>query len=132
MLLHGESVHSVSLTYFLFLKFQLVCLVCCVLYVVFILVPLFLFRLLFFLCSSSVCLSFFGFCSLCRGGEFGVCACHGYIFFPSVSIFRFPLLLVPRRGVEFKASLLVAYLWLAHDTFLPARLCLRCSVLFAV
>ena len=48
MLLHGESVHSVSLTYFLFLKFQLVCLVCCVLYVVFILVPLFCFVCCFF------------------------------------------------------------------------------------
>ena len=85
MLLHGESVHSVSLTYFLFLKFQLVCLVCCVLYVVFILVPLFLFRLLFFLCSSSVCLSFFGFCSLCRGGE-----CERVLVMFTASFLLFP------------------------------------------
>ena len=43
----------------------------------------------FFFCFSSVCLFFFGFCSLCRGGECGACACHGYIFFPFVSIFPF-------------------------------------------
>ena len=49
-------------------------------------VPLFLFRLLLFLCSFSVCLSFFGLCSLCRGGE---CECVLVMFTASFLLFPF-------------------------------------------